>query len=91
MLRHAPVPGQDVRGSVDAERVRVLLSRAHRLLSLLHLESLLREKFELLEIFLARQTFAEHVDVLEDVLDDRVHVPLPVVRHLDADQHEANQ
>lgn len=89
VLGHAPVPGQDILGRVDTERVRVLLRRAHCLLSLLHLESLLREQFELLEVLLARETLAEHIDVLEDVLDDRVHVPLPVVRHLDADKHEA--
>ena len=89
VLSDAPVPGQDILGRVHTERVRVLLRRAHRLLALLHLESLLSEQFELLEVLLAREALAEHVDVLEDVLDDRVHVPLPVVRHLDADQHEA--
>ena len=31
----------------------------------------------------------EHVDVLEDSLDDGVHVPFPVVGQLHRDQHQA--
>ena len=30
----------------------------------------------------------EHVDVLEDVLDDGINMSLTMVGHLDAEQHE---
>lgn len=44
---------------------------------------------ELFKKRLVGQVFLEHVDVLEDSLDDGVHVPLPVVRQLHRHQHQA--
>ena len=44
---------------------------------------------ELFKEWFVRQVFLEHVDVLEDGLDDGVHVPLPVVCQLHRHQHQA--
>ena len=42
---------------------------------------------KLFKEWLVGEVLLEHVDVLEDSLDDRVHVPLPVVRQLHRHQH----